>query len=62
MYRKANIVATVEVRRLEWTGRLVRMCDEETLNKVYFNIKQLDELNFIMSLFHASTCFENKCS
>ena len=27
----------------------------------YLNINQLDALNFIMSLFHASTCFEHKC-
>ena len=26
---------------------------------VYLNINQLDALNFIMSLFHASTCFEH---
>jgi hypothetical protein len=35
MHRKANIVTIVKVRRLEWAGRLVRMCDEETLNKVF---------------------------
>ena len=29
---------------------------------VYLNINQLDSLNFIMSLFHASTCFEHTCS
>ena len=29
------------------------------LNKIYLNINQLDALNFIMSLFHASTCFEH---
>ena len=29
---------------------------------IYLNIKQLDALNFIMSLFHASTCFEHMCS
>ena len=28
---------------------------------IYLNINQLDALNFIMSLFHASTCFEHKC-
>ena len=27
-----------------------------------FNINQLDALNFLMSLFHASTCFEHMCS
>ena len=26
---------------------------------IYLNINQLDALNFIMSLFHASTCFEH---
>jgi len=26
---------------------------------IYRNIRQLDALNFIMSLFHASTCFEH---
>ena len=29
---------------------------------IYLNINRLDALNFIMSLFHASTCFEQKCS
>jgi len=29
---------------------------------VYLYINQLDALNFIMSLFHASTCFEPMCS
>jgi len=29
---------------------------------IYLNINQLDALNFIMSLFHASTCFEHLCS
>ena len=29
---------------------------------LYLNINQLDALNFIMSLFHASTCFEHMCS
>jgi hypothetical protein len=35
MYRKPNIVATVKVRRLEWAGNLVRMCDDETVKKVF---------------------------
>ena len=29
---------------------------------IYLNVNQLDALNFIMSLFHASTCFEHMCS
>ena len=36
--------------------------DQRTLCMSYLNIKQLDALNFIMSLFHASTCFGHKCS
>ena len=35
---------------------------EGTILGIYLNINQLDALNFIMSLFHASTCFEHKCS
>ena len=33
-----------------------------TKGTFYLNINQLDALNFMMSLFHASTCFEHKCS
>ena len=29
---------------------------------IYLYINQLDALNFIMSLFNASTCFEKMCS
>ena len=29
---------------------------------LFININQLDALNFIMSLFKASTCFEHMCS
>ena len=29
---------------------------------LFLNINQLDALNFIISLFHASTCFEHMCS
>ena len=29
---------------------------------INLNINQLDALNFIMGLFHASTCFEHMCS
>ena len=29
---------------------------------IYLDINQLDALDFIMSLFHASTCFEHTCS
>ena len=33
----------------------------ETNQHVYLNIKQLAALNFMMSIFHASTCFEHMC-
>ena len=45
-------------------GHLVQghQTSEETRQEVniaiYLNINQLDALNFIISLFHASTCFE----
>ena len=29
---------------------------------LFLNINQLDALNFIISLFQASTCFEHMCS
>ena len=29
---------------------------------IYVNINQLDALNFIISLFQASTCLEHMCS
>jgi len=35
MYRKSNIIATVKVRRLEWAGHLLRMCDDSTVKKVF---------------------------
>ena len=40
MYRKPNIVTTVEMKRLQWASRLVRMCGEETLNKVFMEIPE----------------------
>ena len=35
---------------------------ETPISYIYLNINQLDALNFIMSLCHASTCFERMCS
>jgi len=29
---------------------------------IYLNINQLDALNFMVRIFHASTCFEHTCS
>ena len=33
-----------------------------TVTFLFININQLDALNFIISLFQASTCFEHTCS
>ena len=35
---------------------------ERASQYIYLSINQLDALNFIMSLFHACTCFEHMCS
>jgi hypothetical protein len=35
MYTKPNIVTTIKVRRLEWTGCLVRMSDNRTVKKAF---------------------------
>ena len=35
MYIRVNIVTTLKVRRLEWAGHLVRMCDDDTLKEVF---------------------------
>jgi hypothetical protein len=35
MYRKPHIKATVKVRRLEWAGHLLRMCDDSIVKKVF---------------------------
>jgi hypothetical protein len=35
MYRKTNIVTTINVRRLEGAGRLVRISDDRTVKKVF---------------------------
>ena len=44
-------------------GWAVHIKNRQNLNKflpsIYLNINQLDALNFIMSLFHVSTCFEH---
>jgi hypothetical protein len=35
MYRKANVVTIIKVRRLEWAGHVVRMSDDRTVKKVF---------------------------
>ena len=41
---------------------LFRYFADRASQYIYLNINQLDALNFIMSLFHASICFEHKCT
>ena len=40
----------------------VAVIQETVTDYLFLNINQLDALNFIISLFHASTCFEHMCS
>jgi hypothetical protein len=42
MCRKPNIVTTIDVRRLEWAGHVVRMSDYRTAKK-YFWKNQMEE-------------------
>jgi hypothetical protein len=35
MYRKQNIVTTINVRRLEWAGHLVRMSDNRIVKEAF---------------------------
>jgi hypothetical protein len=39
-----------------------KQCSHRTRSNLFININQLDALNFIISLFQASTCFEHMCS
>ena len=44
-----------------WLVRLYHIFPHYPIN-LFLNINQLDALNFIISLFQASTCFEHMCS
>ena len=48
----------------EGTSAVYSSCDipENKNMNLFLNINQLDALNFIISLFQASTCFEHICS
>ena len=48
-------------KKSNWTQNVWYFADRAS-QYIYLNISQLDALNFIMSLFHASTCFEHMCS
>ena len=55
-YFRAKVVEKLETRILFW-------CFADRASPyIYRSINQFDALNFIMSLFHASTCFEHVCS
>ena len=43
-------------------GYVCCMLNKINSSYLFININQLDALNFIISLFHASTCFEHMCS
>jgi len=45
-----------------WQSHDLQVLENVCSHFFYLNINQLDALNFIMSLFHASTCFEDMCS
>ena len=47
--------------RLLWGRDLNRGLLEYSCKFLFININQLDALNFIISLFQASTCFEHMC-
>ena len=42
----------------EWS-KIIKI--SKITNFLFLNINQLDALNFIISIFHASTCFEHMC-
>ena len=56
MISVSNFVAKIKTHILFWYFA------DRASQYIYLNINQLDVLNFIVSLFHASTCFEHKCS
>jgi hypothetical protein len=45
-----------------WVWLTPEICRVNLQNNLFININQLDALNFIISLFQASTCFEHMCS
>ena len=69
-----SLTATAESKlrltRYELVGKQDRKCNinefwyfaDGASQYIYLNINQLDALNFLMNLFHASTRFEHKCS
>ena len=70
IYRKIRHAGYLYIKRnveKVWGARYTlgaRYLSKNTLYWIifYLNINQLDALNFIMNLFHTSTCFEHMCS
>ena len=57
-----NVHFVVSPREWQLFSRSFKCLDTQChgpILRIYLNINQLDALNFIMSLFHASTCFEH---
>ena len=55
---KKNCVSKYVQQRLQSAFSFRR----NIMKRIYLNINQLGALNFVMSLFHASICFEYMCS
>ena len=56
-----SVAQNCEGRVVPENGTLL-LLTESQLVTICLNINKLDTLNFIMSLFHASACFEHMCS
>ena len=54
-------IAWREPKRVAATSLTIKRCFD-TVYSLFININQLDALNFMISLFQASTCFEHMCS
>ena len=60
-----HIRSNITVFLINWWNtslNILILCWPCVLIYLFINIKQLDALNFIISLFQASTCFEHTCS
>ena len=52
----------LEHRYYIYASLFLYFADRAASQYIYLNINQLNALNFLMSLIHASTCFEHMCS
>ena len=63
----SSFLSTQEIPRMLWNTKfhypfLLTFCWPCISIYLFLNINQLDALNFIISLFQASTCFKHMCS